>query len=78
MNQILYTGGKKGKSPKTGSKSSIQKIIVFFVIVIVIFGIALIEKRLILKQIREKTFKTCERSRKINGRIFLVRRNITI
>lgn len=42
MNQILYTGGKKGKSPKTGSKSSIQKIVVFFVIAIVIFGIAVI------------------------------------
>ena len=42
MNQILYTGGKKGKSPKKGSKSSIQKVIIFFVIAIVIFGIALI------------------------------------
>lgn len=39
MNQILYTGGKKGKGPKN---SGIQKIILFFVIAIVIFGIAII------------------------------------
>lgn len=42
MNQILYTGGKKGKNPKSGSNSSIQKTIIFFVILIVGFGIALI------------------------------------
>ena len=42
MNQILYTGGKKEKRHRTRTNSSMQKIIIFFVIFIVIFAIALI------------------------------------
>ena len=39
MNQILYTGGKKGKK---SSKPSMKNTIVFFAIFIIIFAIALI------------------------------------
>ena len=42
MNQILYTGGRKGKRQKSGGISSVQKIIIFFVIAIMTFAIALI------------------------------------
>lgn len=39
MNQILYTGGKKGKNV---SNSGMRKIIIFFVFFIVVFAIGLI------------------------------------
>lgn len=39
MNQILYTGGKKGKSKKN---YDIRKILIFFAIFIVVFAISLI------------------------------------
>ena len=39
MNQILYTGGKKGKS---GNNTDMRKILIFFAIFIVLFAICLI------------------------------------
>ncbi len=39
MNQILYTGGKKGK---TGNHSDIKKIVIFFAIFVLLFAICLI------------------------------------
>ena len=41
MNQILYTGGKKGKN-RSNSSSGIRKVIIIFAIFIIIFGICLI------------------------------------